>query len=254
MTAQTQGRQRDFETWGSIEFVLTGQHVYYGSAAMGFLSGANAGKVTKPAGAAGTLAQLIELGIFTEEVDATSADATATVRLQKEIEIEWWANDGTITAANVFGVAYRVDDQTVSAKGNAADGSAPRSKAGRIWAVDATLGAAVEVVRDLSVSNKPLGVLPAPVAADIIPVEIVNGAIYDGPVLAANSTLTLPAAPPDGVSATILYDGVKNGFTLQVRDATGPTNLTAALTASKRLRISVESLGGKWFAGAAVAP
>lgn len=254
MTALTQNKARDFETWGSHEFTLSGVKVFQGGQAVGIMSGANAGKVTKPGSVAGVLAAAIALGIFTETVDATAADATVTVRLQKEIEVEWLANDGTIAAANVFGVCYYADDATVGLKGAAADGSAPRSRAGRIWAVDTLLGVAVEIVRDQSSSYKPVGILPAPVAADVVPVEIVNGAVYDGPTLAANSTLTLPATPPDGIEAVILYDGVKNGFTLTVRDATGPFSLTSALTASKRLRIHVSSLGGKWFASAAVAP
>lgn len=254
MTALIQNKARDFETWGSHEFTLSGVKVWQGSQAVGIIAGANAGKVTKPGSVAGVLSAVIALGIFTETVDATAADATVTVRLQKELEVEWLANDGTIAAANVFGVCYYADDATVGLKGAAADGSAPRSRAGRIWAVDATLGVAVEIVRDQSSSYKPVGILPAPVAADIIPVEIVNGAVYDGPVLAANSTLTLPATPPDGIEATVLYDGVKNGFTLQVRDATGPTNLTAAFVASKRLRIQLSSLGGKWFASGIAAP
>lgn len=254
MTALTDRKARDFETLGTHEFTLSGVKVFQGSQAVGILSGANAGKVTKPGAVAGILAAGIALGIFTETVDATAADATVSVRLQNEIEVEWLANDGTITSANVFGICYYVDDATVGLKGAAADGSAPRSRAGRIWLIDTLLGVAVQIERDQSSSYKPVGILPAPVAADVIPVEIVNGAVYDGPTLAANSTLTLPATPPDGIEAVVLYDGVKNGFTLQVRDATGPTNLTAALTASKRLRIHLSSLGGKWFASSAVSP
>jgi hypothetical protein len=49
-------------------------------------------------------------------------------------------------------------------------------------------------------------------------------------------------------------DGTKNGHTVQYRDATGPTNLTTALTASKRHLVIVEKLGGKWFANAYVSP
>jgi len=245
MTALTKEKSRDYETWGYHEFTLTGSaKVWKGGQACASLAGASAGKVVK----ASALASLMAIGTFAKDYDATSGDVTCTVRLDTEIQVEWLANDGSILAANVFGVCYFVDDQTVTLN---ATGS---SIAGRIWAIDSTLGVAVQTLRSNPQGTHPTGVLPAPVAGDIIPTSIANDAIYDVPMLAANSTLTLPASPPDGIEATIVADGTKNGFTLQVRDATGPTNLTAAFTASKRLNIKITSLNGKWSAVGAAAP
>ncbi len=89
----------------------------------------------------------------------------------------------------------------------------------------------------------------APAAADLK-----NGGIYQLGATAANSTLTLPAATPNGTTVTFVADGVDNGHTITVRDATGPTAITAALTASKRLRIQATKVDGIWVASAAVGP
>lgn len=96
--------------------------------------------------------------------------------------------------------------------------------------------------------------LPAYVGNDSAPTVIVPAAVYDVPATGAASTITLPAAPPDGSRAVFLADGTKNAHTVQYRDATGPTNLTTALTASKRHEVLVYALGGKWFANAYVSP
>jgi len=242
MTVLAIERQRDRETWKRKEFTLTGVKCWQNGLIYGILSGASAGKVTKTPSS-----NTIYLGLATRTIDASAADQTVTVDLVEEINIEWLANDGTITSANIFGLAYFIDDNTVGVAGPVT--------AGRIWAVDATLGVAVQMARSTAgKSYSPVVALPAPVAGDVIPTTIANGTIYTVPALAANSTVTLPASPPDGIEATIVADGVNNGFTVQVRDATGPTNLTAAFTASKRLNIKISSAGGKWSAVGAAAP
>ena len=92
------------------------------------------------AGAAG--ANDLNLGIFAETIDNTANTATTlpvTVDFLKEKTLLWRANDGTITAANLFSACYHADNQTVSIT------STNRAKAGVIMAVDAVLGVAYEV-------------------------------------------------------------------------------------------------------------
>lgn len=113
---------------------------YKGGTAMGRPSTANVMPAVTGAGAAG--ANDIFLGIFAETIDNTAATNTTlsvTVDFLKEKTMLWRANDGSITAANVFGPCYAVDDQTVSAT------STNRAKLGTILAVDSVLGVAFEV-------------------------------------------------------------------------------------------------------------
>lgn len=87
-----------------------------------------------------------------------------------------------------------------------------------------------------------------------IPTNPASDAIYDVPATSAASTITLPATARERTRLTFFADGVKNAHTVQYRDATGPTNLTAALTASKRHVVVAVFLGGKWGAVAGVSP
>lgn len=96
--------------------------------------------------------------------------------------------------------------------------------------------------------------LPAYVSNDSIPLSITHNAVYDVPTTGAASTITLPASAPTGTRAYFLADGVKNGHTVQYRDATGPTNLTAALTLSKRHLAVAVKLATAWAVTVAVAP
>jgi len=66
--------------------------------------------------------------------------------------------------------------------------------------------------------------------------------------------VTLPASAPDGTFAYFTANGVLNANTVQYVDATGPTNITTALTASKRHLVVVVKRGGSWFANAYVSP
>lgn len=100
----------------------------------------------------------------------------------------------------------------------------------------------------------PTAYLPAHVANDIIPLDIESGTIYDIPALDAGSTITLPAAAADGTYCWIRGDGTKNDQTIQVRDATGPTNLTAAIGANKRVLLFCVKVAGAWYCMNGVAP
>lgn len=81
-----------------------------------------------------------------------------------------------------------------------------------------------------------------------------HDAVYDVPATGAASTITLPAGAPDGARVFFSADGTKNANTVQYRDATGPTNITAALTASKRHLVCCVKQNGAWFALSTVSP
>lgn len=138
MTALAKQRVRHQETWKYKQFTLpSGKIAYPGGIAAGQTSGGSAGKVIPGE----TSTTIFVVGLFAEKVDATSAAKLVTVDLQREVEIEWFAN-GTggdeVTASDVFGLCYVKDDQTVSVS------STGKSVAGRVWAVDSSLGVAVE--------------------------------------------------------------------------------------------------------------
>lgn len=99
------------------------------------------------------------------------------------------------------------------------------------------------------------GTLGAFAAGDNAPATLVHDAVYALPATAANSTVTLPAAATDGTRVHFVADGTLNGHTVQYRDATGPTNLTAAFTASKRHGATFVKEDTKWYCvGAIVSP
>jgi hypothetical protein len=113
---------------------------YKGTTAMARPSTATVFPAVTGAGAAG--ANDLQLGIFAATVDNTAGTATTlpvTVDFVKEKTLLWRANDGTITAANLFSACYHVDNQTVSLT------ATNRAKAGTILAVDAVLGVAFEM-------------------------------------------------------------------------------------------------------------
>lgn len=89
-------------------------------------------------------ANLIPLGQFLQNVDnsATTATAYVNVQLQREINVAWYDNvtgASAVAAANLFSNCYVSDDHTVTmATGT---GSAV---AGRVWAVDSSLGVLVQ--------------------------------------------------------------------------------------------------------------
>lgn len=199
-------------------------------------------------------AGLIPLGNFCDDriVDATSADQFANVDLPREVIARYFVNDtgSPIAAANLGQTCFFLDDSTVTLA------SAGKSKAGKIWGLDATYGVLVEQFADASASVSPQAAAGAfatnawaPTAA-----QIINGAIYDVPTTAGASTITLPAGAPDGTIVYFSADGTKNANTVQYVDATSTVNLTTALTASKRHLVVLAKNLGKWFANAYVGP
>jgi hypothetical protein len=202
---------------------------------------------------------LFAIGVFDETVDATAAEKLINVNLGREVIAEWLANataGDAVAAADVFNLCYVMDDQTVTKT------STGRSVAGRVWAIDATRGVLVERLAAIptpSTSMDGLEMLetaaPAFVSNDsVLGANPNSGAIYDVPTTAAASTITLPATAVEGTFLTFVADGTKNAHTVQYRDATGPANLTTALTAAKRHQVHATFLNGKWYANAYVSP
>jgi hypothetical protein len=208
------------------------------------------GKV-QPAAALAT-AHLLVIGAAHETVDATAADKELEVDLDRDFFGRWWANSGVtaVAAGDIGRLCYFEDDQTVCA-----DALAGQPVAGRIWAVSATRGVFVEQLAVNPGGAPFVSATPLFVANDlVVPAWPAHGALIDVPTTAGASTVTLPAASQEGTVIHFVADGTKNGHTVQYRDATGPTNLTTALTASKRHLVVAAFLNSKWMANAYVAP
>jgi hypothetical protein len=244
--ALTDDKQRDFETWDYKQFTLASGYKAYKNAQLGLiLTGADAGKV-RPWTAA---SNLMHIGTAWRQVDATSAAKTITVRLDQGMVLEWLANGDTIAATDCGKFAYMQDDQTVK---KAATNS---SAVGIIRAVDSTLGVLVQkFALPMGQVGGGVGVLAAFAAGDTAPTDIADGAHYDVPTTAANSTISLPAATNyrDGHCAFFFADGTKNGHTLTFRDVA--TAISAATTASKRVFAIAKVFGGKWYVDVSVGP
>lgn len=205
-----------------------------------------------------TESDLFALGKFESTVDATSAETPVNVYLGREVIAEWWENDtgSPVTIAMLCALCYMKDDQTVTSDPTGA------SVAGRIWDVDSVKGVLVEKVGNVPAAVGSLDSLEAveTVLAAFSSNNINlasnpnSGAIYDVPTTGAASTITLPATAAEGTLLYFTADGTKNGHTVQYRDATGPVNITTALTASKRHTVIAMNLNGLWFANAYVSP
>lgn len=123
------------EAWGYFEHALTNT-VAVEKGELACLD-TSTGFLTK----GGVSTTLRPIGYFTTN---GTGDGTTKfrVRLFNEIRIHWWDNDsGTaVTAADIGSECFILDDRTVSGLGTG------RSSAGRVWAVNATNGVAVEMV------------------------------------------------------------------------------------------------------------
>lgn len=253
MTALAKGRQTTAERWTYKQFTLaSGNIAYKGGLACIDLS---TGKVEP--GHAET--DLLVIGKFDEDMDASAADKLVNVNLIREIEIEWWANataGDAVVATDLGSLVYVFDDQTVTRT------STGRSFAGRCWGVDSAKGVAVEKLQAVPTMPATLegmelaATSPGAFAAGdlVIANNPASGTVFELPATAANSTVTLPATAVEGTLIHFVADGTLNGHTVQYRDATGPVNLTTALTASKRHLVSCIFLNSKWRANAYVSP
>ena len=191
----------------------------------------------------------MDVGEFAE---TRTGDGTQTVmiRLHNDIVTRRWANDtGTAVAATDVGkVCFIKDSSTVSM---ASTGG--RQRAGIVLSVG-SLGVNVMSLMDAPMPS-PAGATLSFVANDAVVADYPRpGSVFDVPTTAGVSTVTLPANALEGTEITFVADGTKNGHTVQYRDATGPVNLTAALTASKRHQVRAVFLNGKWACLSTVAP
>lgn len=246
MTALAKDTVRPFRVFREVDLTLASGSIAYknGRAALN----PTTGKVV-PASSSPTL---LMLGRFMRKVDASAADKAVPVDLEREVRAEWYANHSggdAVAATDIGRLCYVLDDNTVTIT------PTNRPIAGRVWEVDATKGVLVEKLD----TPRALCLLPTAAAfaagdLALAASAVVHDAVYDVPATAANSTITLPAAVPDGTRITFVADGTKNGHTVTYRDATGPVALTAALTASKRHLVICHKVGGLWFANAAVSP
>lgn len=86
---------------------------------------------------------LVPIGKFAKSGSVPAGGGEVVVELFREIHGEWFVNSGggdEVVAADVGGLAYVVDDQTVANN----DGTGTRSAAGRIWKIDSNKGVLVE--------------------------------------------------------------------------------------------------------------
>lgn len=213
-----------------------------------------AGKVTNAVAAA---VSLVFLGTFTGNVQNNPTgkfvgDGTTKIEvdLVEEILLTYFVN-GTagdlIATTDFLKPAYALDDQTASIL------AAGKPRLGVIWDVAAGRVGILKAAAALSALT-PAPSLPAFATNAIAQAAVQNGAAYDVPVTAGASTITLPAAAPDGTEVEYSADGTKNGHTVQYVDATGTVNITTALTASKRHLVRCVKLAGTWRANAYVSP
>lgn len=247
MTALAANKALSREVWNDRTFTLaSGQLVYQG--ALVAIKAAT-GTVVEATGASDE--QVI--GTAMEKVDATSAAKSISVRLEREVNILYLANGSSIASTDMGALCYVADDQTVSLSPT----SSGASVAGRVWGVDSVRGVAVELLQPTS-QNPGALTERSPgsfVSNDLVIADYpVSGSLFDIPTTGAASTVTLPANAREGTLVYFVADGSKNGHTVQYRDATGPTNLTTALTASKRHMVAATFLNSKWYANAYVSP
>lgn len=126
MTALSNDRNTPRRNAEDFEFAVgTGSKIFAGAIVMKNATG----YAVKGATATGQIA----LGVAQELADNTSgADGAINVKVKKGTFR--FANDGTITIADIGGTAYIVDDQTVADN----NGTSTRSALGTIVDVDAT--------------------------------------------------------------------------------------------------------------------
>ena len=138
MAALTQSRMVSFDTIKSkLLPIPAGVKVYAGGMACIDVSAG----YCKPGASAN--ANLKRVGVFDKDVDNSGGGSAVLVpvTLDSEIVVQWFDNAtgaNKVLATDLFSDVYIQDDHTVT-KNNSGT-----SKAGRVWAVDALKGVAVE--------------------------------------------------------------------------------------------------------------
>ncbi len=159
----------------------------------------------------------------------------------------WCDFDGTsstvteataLADANVYG-----PDTTATKRGKPTNADATSATDAQVFspsgvkfygAASADTGLVLVEIDCTGFKNRADASLLAVAAGDFaIPTSTKNGAVIELDTTAANSTVSLPAALPDGTVLYIMANGTKNGHTLTFRDVA--TAISAATTASKRV-------------------
>lgn len=175
-----------------------------------------------------------------------------------------WADfDGTAASAadladaNVWG-----PDTTATKRGKITQASATSASDAQIYAAGGVkfygtpTGNTGLALVEVGLSGRPNAVAPTLLAVNAgdfaIPTSSKNGEVIELDTTAANSTVSLPAALPNGTVLYIMANGTKNGHTLTFRDVT--TAISAATTASKRVAAVAMKAGGAWAVTLTVGP
>jgi hypothetical protein len=134
MAALAKSKQTNLEKFYSRKFDAKNEQVYKGGVACFDRS---TGLVAK----AFASVNLIPIGYFIED-SAAAASKKIDIDLFHEVTAIWLKNSGTaaVIAANIGGLAYFEDDQTVAN----ADATNTLSVAGTVWAIDSVRGVLVE--------------------------------------------------------------------------------------------------------------
>ncbi len=250
MTALARQRVPREERWNYKQFSGAVGNVFYRGAAVGLDLST---QLLEPMHSSED--DLFFLGHVGEDVDidCTTTSKLVNVRLLREVIGFRYVNAtaGDAVTANDRGkLCYFADDQTVAIT------SQGKCLAGRVWDVSTSLGILVEKLESAQIDR----LLYEAAALAFVSNDLViaanprPGQVIDIPATAAASTVTLPATAIEGTELVFVADGTKNGHTVQYRDATGPVNLTAALTASKRHQARAVFVNTSWTVAATVAP
>jgi hypothetical protein len=251
VTALTNERMSSQESWQSHLFTLASGNKAWknGVAAIDLGSG----KVVP----ASTRTDLFVIGKFTETVDASAADKLVNVRLAREIWVEWLNNDASSIASTDLGaLCYLKDDQsvTITPTGASIADASGASTAVAASRLSSWMPSPMALHRSMVWWPRRLRSARSLQTTSNLGATPHSGAMYEVPATAAASTITLPATADEGTVLYFLANGTDNAHTVQYRDATGPTNITTALTASKRHMVIAAFLNGAWRANAYVSP
>lgn len=187
-----------------------------------------------------TAAQLVNGAVFAcPATDAASTITLATTSVDTGTQVTF-TFDGT---ANDFDVAIRYGTTNIVVV-----------PAGTVAAITVVKHAAA--AWQVQLGHNPLagGAFPAHVSNDVIvtAAEIIHGAYYTLPELAANSTVTLPiTGVADGTTISVIAAS-PGAYTVTYRY--GTTAITTAITASRAHYAILTKLGSAWYANVYIGP
>ncbi len=135
MAALSASRIKQFEKMSSVSLAGKTEQVYQGGIACFDTS---TGLVAK----AFASTTLHPIGTYADDQN-TASGGNVLVKLFNEVTIHWFTNDTThpVVAADIGGLCYLLDDQTVADT----DLTNTLSVAGRVWKIDSVKGVGVEM-------------------------------------------------------------------------------------------------------------